>query len=262
MFNNAPGYQESVHITGIKMYEDLIDAETDSVKREKLIDTLLMIYDKRIECFGNEGYLLGRKGYEVMKYRQKNFDEIRAYFARSIELQGTKTEYFLLYPYAKLMAYEYRKGNMTLEEILQVYFTIADIVDKNKGGEFEANYTKAMESIIDYYKQVNILNCETLRDYYADLYRANPNDPEVWKKAKVGLEGCSTCDTVFQGMNKKLLEIEPSSELAARIADCEIKIGRASEALKYYDKALNLRVIMTVKPLWHMQSQFLFREDE
>lgn len=240
MFREAPGYQETVHITGIKMFKDLIDQEEDSVKRELLIDTVLMIYDKRIECFGKEGYLLGRKGYEVMKYRQKNYDEIRAYFARSIELQGDDTEYFILTPYAKLMAYEYRKEEISLEEILALYMKISEIVDANKGTDYEQYYNDAMESVTDYFKKLGILDCDNLRDVFAGMYKDDPENPEVWRKVKAGLSGCSTCDTLFNEINKKLLTVEPDVELATRIADCETKIGSTSEALKYYDKAIEL----------------------
>ena len=47
----------------------MINTEKDAEKRELLIDTLMMVYDWRIQNFGREGYVTGRKGIDFYKFR-------------------------------------------------------------------------------------------------------------------------------------------------------------------------------------------------
>ena len=58
----CPKSRKSLYINGSKMYKSFIKEEKDPAKRDLLVDTLLALYDKRIENFGQEGYVLGEKG--------------------------------------------------------------------------------------------------------------------------------------------------------------------------------------------------------
>ncbi len=240
VYQNAPGYHEAVIVNGIKMYQYLIDNETDSLQKELYIDTLMSLYDKRIECYGKECFNLGRKGYNLMKYRPRDYDNIRNTYQAALDACDLSPEYFILYPYTKLMAYEYRKGNIDKDAMFAVYERIAKIVDANKDGRYADKYEATFESIVEELKSIGILKCENMREYYAKVYQDNPDDPETWKKVYIALENCNTCDTVFLEMNKKLFEVEPTGELATSIADCEKNIGSPAAALEYLDRAIEL----------------------
>ena len=72
VYNNAPGARLSPFVDGIKIIEDRIKANKENREvKSAYIDTLFGIYDKRIECHGNEGKVLGMKAGKVLKYRSK-----------------------------------------------------------------------------------------------------------------------------------------------------------------------------------------------
>jgi tetratricopeptide (TPR) repeat protein len=65
----CPTYGESMYVHGAKMYRDLVEKESDASHKDALIDSLLTIFDLRIEHYENDGFLRGRKGGLMMRYR-------------------------------------------------------------------------------------------------------------------------------------------------------------------------------------------------
>ena len=61
----------------------------------------MMIYDKRIQFFGKEGYVLGRKGSDLIKYVPDRFEQAHAILSKSIDLQGDQSEAGTLLAYFK-----------------------------------------------------------------------------------------------------------------------------------------------------------------
>ena len=240
VFFNAPGFHEYIHIAGLKMYQSMIEEAKDPVRKEKLIDTLMMVYDKRIQCFGNEGYNLGRKGYDLMKYRSDSVDQIRVTLDKAIKAGQEKSEYFILYPYAKLTGYAYQQQKLTDEQMFKIYDMLNMIIDKNKESQYAKQYEESRSQILDWFTEIGLLKCDNLTKIYADKYKANPADQEVWKQAYSVLKACNDCNKSFNEMYKKLFEIEPSADLAIKIAMCDSDLGNSSESIKYMDKAMEL----------------------
>ena len=69
----------------------MIKNESDKAKKEKLIDTLMMVYDKRIQFFGKEGYVLGKKGSDLYKLRPNAYEESYEILKKSIQLEGNNS---------------------------------------------------------------------------------------------------------------------------------------------------------------------------
>lgn len=68
MFENCPDISTRIYSDGITLYTHFIKNSDDLLRKEELVDTLLMIYDQRINYFGShekysEGWILGRKGW-------------------------------------------------------------------------------------------------------------------------------------------------------------------------------------------------------
>ena len=66
VFNNCPRATENIFINGAYMYNGFIAAAKDSAVKQRLIDTLLLIYDTRIINWGNEGKQLANKANDLL----------------------------------------------------------------------------------------------------------------------------------------------------------------------------------------------------
>ena len=51
------------------MYEKFIEQADSPAEKDKFIDEMMKVYDKRIKYFGEEGYVLGRKATSWLKYK-------------------------------------------------------------------------------------------------------------------------------------------------------------------------------------------------
>ena len=89
----CPKTSESIWVNGVKIYQNLIKAEEDKAKKAALIDTLFQVYDERIIHFPvKEGYVLGRKGADLMKYKKSEPELAFESLMKSLEIQGKKME--------------------------------------------------------------------------------------------------------------------------------------------------------------------------
>ena len=49
--------------------------KVDKENKAAYIDTLMQIYDRRIRVFGKEGFVLGLKGSDLLRYEKTRYDE-------------------------------------------------------------------------------------------------------------------------------------------------------------------------------------------
>jgi hypothetical protein len=54
MYNNAPGFRKQTFMDGVVMYTAFIQKTTDNAVRQQYIDTLFQIYNKQIQCHGED----------------------------------------------------------------------------------------------------------------------------------------------------------------------------------------------------------------
>ena len=87
VFINCPKSTINIYLHGEKLVEELIKKESDKDKKEKYIDTLMLVYDKRIQHFGKEGYVLGKKGVDLYKLRPTAYEGAYEILKKSITLE-------------------------------------------------------------------------------------------------------------------------------------------------------------------------------
>ncbi len=103
---------------GIILYRDLYDRAEDPDMKATYLDTIMQIYDKRVECFGDPGYVAGRKAFDYYY----NFpgviseDDIYALFKEAIDAKGEKADYFIINPFAKIVSDKIINKTISLEE--------------------------------------------------------------------------------------------------------------------------------------------------
>ena len=75
IFLNCPDFRQNTYLDGVKiMTYGFIRTTKDEALKEKYIDTLVMLYDKRAEYFpmgknGSQvGNIMGRKGVDLLKW--------------------------------------------------------------------------------------------------------------------------------------------------------------------------------------------------
>src|SRR5690554_6898156 len=91
-YSTCPASSERMYLDGITMMDDKIKNATSDEVRAIYIDSLFLIYDQRIENFGKEGYVLGRKGADMLRLAQKDYESAYHVLEKSIQLEGLKSQ--------------------------------------------------------------------------------------------------------------------------------------------------------------------------
>lgn len=65
LLNNAPNLNKSIYINGVKIYNGMASEEADVTQKVVFQDSVLMLYDLRIQYFGEEGKVLNRKAFDA-----------------------------------------------------------------------------------------------------------------------------------------------------------------------------------------------------
>ena len=173
--HKAPGANGRVKYhfdDGIKIFKHFYDQEKDSLKRLRWIDSIDWVYNKRLECFGDEAYILGRKAFDFYYYFANDVsqDSIFHFFAKAVDLKKEKTDYFVINPFSKMLYDRFRYGKIDTLGAKHYANILVEAIDYGSS-HCKASECQAWEIIKDY--APNILdNFEGIEDFYpCDYYR-------------------------------------------------------------------------------------------
>ena len=223
VFNNCPDFKQSTYVDGVSIISNaFIRNEKDPAVRDKYIDTLIMVYDRRAEYFGANGIgnIMGRKGSDILKYNKNRFEEAYHALKQAIDLNGNDSESAFIQPYFTAVISMAKEGKIEESAILDEYSRLMEIVDYNiKKYTEEANQKDlddftAVKSNLDVAVQP-YANCEDLVRIYQPKFEANPNDVELLSKIATVLEkrGCDNTD-LYLAVAVNLHKVNPTPESA------------------------------------------------
>ena len=128
-YSLAPGANGRIQYhfdDGVKIYTDLFKNAIDKDQKQAYIDTVMMIYDKRSECFGNEATIKGRKAFDYYYnfFEYSDADKTFNLFQEAVEDKGKKADYFVINPFSKLLHDRVVEGKISKEEGVKLAITL------------------------------------------------------------------------------------------------------------------------------------------
>lgn len=253
VFNNCPKAMESIYTDGNKIIEYRIKkAKGNDAAKEGMIDTLLLTYSKRIENFPNhyrtgksqEGFILGREGVDLYKYRPNDYEQVYNLLKQSIELEGNKSQVDVLVYYFRMVIKLAENGKIDKAEIVDTYDQLSQIVDENikkyaSKPKKLANYETAKNNIELTFEPY--ATCDDLVAIYQKKFDETPEDIELIQKiTKVLDKNDCTGSELFFTATQKLHELEPTPASAYLMARMLIKKEDFATASQYLLEAIDL----------------------
>ncbi|MCR4680579.1 MAG: hypothetical protein K5636_03080 [Bacteroidales bacterium] len=157
---NCPCCWDGIYTNAQNMFNGLIKAENDSLKREHLIDTLIYSYEIRNLYFPekfSKGYCLGFKAYNTLLYRSKSMNldqikEVEGWFEQSVEMEKENTQPAIWDKYFQLSE-SITKATKDTSVVIEAYGRATDYLD-----------VSINNSLVKYEKQVAVI--DSLYDLY------------------------------------------------------------------------------------------------
>lgn len=189
-YNFAPGANGRIQYhfdDGVKIYTDLFKKATNKVQKQAYVDTVMMIYDKRAECFGEEATIKGRKAFDYYYnfYEYSDADQTFNLFKEAVSAKGKNADYFVINPFSKLLYDRVVEQKISNEEGAKLALTIYSAISNglatcgnkceswNIIADYAPNRLETLEGIDDFY------DCDYYSDKYYSQFQESPTDCEV-----------------------------------------------------------------------------------
>ncbi|MDB4107376.1 hypothetical protein N8368_03565 [Bacteroidia bacterium] len=238
--DNYKAYKEEV-LANKAAHSALLNAEAELV---------FSCFAKRIEFFGQEGYIKGKWANEIVKLTPADRDKGLAMFEESIAMEGDKTTSKVPKDYIYAGVKQYKAKKSSLDSLFLILDMVTPIIDNNI-----AKYTAAGLSAKDSAKGVKwvatqdavigmmkpYLDCDKLKELKEPYFAAKSGDI-TWLKATVKLLDRGGCESkpFYLQCSEELFKLEPSSDAALSLAKAFGKQGDDTKATSYYNKAADL----------------------
>jgi tetratricopeptide (TPR) repeat protein len=254
LYNKYPKSTLNLYIRGVIMYEDLIENANSAAEKEKYIDELMRMYDKRIRYFGEKGFVLGRKATSWLKYKledrdlaneelleilKKGYDWIN----ESINEQGNKTELPVLVLLMQTTRSLFLMNEIPKETVVKNYNTTNEILEAIRTTETDGQRLKNVEEVHAFVEDIfgtsGAADCEALTNILSPQFEQNRNDAEFVKGMLRRLRAAN-CDEsqLFAQATQQLYELEPSAEAAFNMARRFVRRDETEKAKDFYQQAM------------------------
>ena len=254
-FENCHGSSKYIYIQGAKNLKHKIEnAETDEDKKNYL-DMLMQLYDKRAEYFQEEGYCLGKKGLDLIKYDQEAIKTSYEYLKKSVELDGKEVDDAVAATLMTASTVLMQRGEIDPAELINNYVVTMEALNaKLKETRLKDRTEKAIENVEKTFAESGAADCESLVNIFTPKYETGKTDVEFLKKLTKMLDEADCKETeLFAKASESLYSLEPSSEAAANLAKLFALRDELDKAASYYTEAIGHETDPIVKSEYNFQ---------
>lgn len=243
VFAECPASSQNLYVDGVKMYKSFISKEKNPDVVEGLIDTLMLIYDRRFKYFNDEANVLGRKATDLLRYRKDDIESVEeayGYLSRSIEIGRSKARDAIVILFVNSSVTLVSAGVHDNGVAIEDYFTATGMIDEKLAkNSKDKRWLRAKESVDNFVLDKGILGCDALNEYYSPLFEANKDDQVFLNKVVdfYSKTGCDRADLYVSAL-ENLYKINPTSESAYLVANLFLAKQKYDESILYFNEAI------------------------
>ena len=249
LITNAPNLNKSLYQNGVKIYDNLAKVEKDPARKQELIDSLLWMYDQRIEYFNDKANVMNRKAIKAYRYYIKDYDrsgELLQMFDEAYELAGNKVLDQNLLAYMNVIKVnKLVKKILTDDQVLDRYDNITSIIEyKIKAAQDAGKSTDKLNTqkshIDNILTEIVVIDCEFVENTMGPKFKESPDDVKLVKRMfSFMLTGKCTDSPLFLDVAKQLQKLEPNYGLAKVIGTKCMSAKDFTCAEAYLKESLN-----------------------
>lgn len=244
VFNECPMSTKNIYIDGVKIFGYMIKQEKKEEKKKKYIDSLMMVYDQRIQYFGDEAQNLSRKAVDLFRYDNSRYAEVYDITKKVYEQLKNETSVSTMMVMFQASLIKYQKKNEDKEQFINDFSIASSVMDiqyKNETNDHRKEQMKKLQNVLeDMFAKSGAADCETLVSIYEPKFEANKGNIDYLKQVLKILDkiGCNE-SILFAKSAEALYKLEPSSEAAYSLAKVFLKKEQYSKSVEYYKEAIS-----------------------
>lgn len=242
VYEICPQSSQNIYIRGIRMIKMKLDAMSESdPNRLVLVDSLMRVYDKRIQYFGRRGYNLQQKGSDLMAYAPERDEEISAILKEAYELQKDKLDAATVMKYFENEARMYGEKKLSSEAIIELYADLSSTLKKQL--EKDSTVKPVSDALDQRFASLGVATCADLVGIYGPKFEAAPQDVDLAKTVYNHLTSLRCYDEpIYLQAAQLIFKSSPSASLALEIARICVTKRDNSQAEEYFKQAVALEL--------------------
>ena len=251
-FLNCPMATKNIVMNGPQIIEHQAKKEGISPEVKKAyLDTLWMIYDKRVELYPDDkGYALGRKGMDMYDYAEDDYTDVYNTLKESMRTDTLKTDaYVLMRLYTAGMKRLVAK-QIEMDAMYDLYDEAATIIDhqlKNTTDEKKLKKITKVQGVIDQNFE-RIAKEEQYVELMAAKVDAAPTDENLLNKViSMMTKRKWTGNDLYLKCSELSYKLKPSATAAYGLYEGYAKKGNDAESTKYLEESIKLEQDNTEK---------------
>lgn len=233
LIEKCPQASENIYVNGTKLYKQRINRAQSLAEKNAYVDSLLWIYDVRLENFGThrtrgKDYILERKAREYLTYKESDREGIRKAFedaiAAQIEASG-KADPEVVAIYFKNICDDYTNDVVDAMTVVAAYDENAKYFEgiAPEQNEFKDQFEKC-------FAMSGAASCDNIEKIFSKKIADAPEDETVLAQAMALMSRAKCESDFFLSVGEKYYAINPSSNTAMMLAE-------AFQNRKDYEKA-------------------------
>ena len=250
LLEQSPAAAQGIYTNGIKLYKNQINRAENDEQRAMFIDSLLYVYDVRLQAFGNhakygKAYILDRKAREYLTYKSDDREGVRKIFNDAIAASEEKTgkpDLELVAIYFSNLCEDFKNDLVAADAVIADYDRFSPAFDGADGesAELKNQFDSAFGAS-------GAASCENLEALFSKKLAAEPENEALLSQA-VSLMSRANCDSdFFFHTAEKYYAIKPSSETALFLAQGFQNRSEFEKAMKYLNEALAAETVSAEK---------------
>ncbi len=235
LMNAVPKASQALYQYGATTYKNLAQRATSLDQKKIYVDSVMLIYDRRVENFGNAA---NTQGITTLQLKARDYaalnpmdrEGVRKFYKEAIDASGAAVSPVFVLEYFQQLVNDFKGVGVSPEELLSSYEQLTPLME-NATAEQKDTFTGMFATS-------GAANCDVLEELYAKELAAKPGDAELLKKA-FNLMSMAGCDSDFYlSVGEQYYAAEPSSDVAIRLAMIFEKKEQFDKAISYLNEQI------------------------
>jgi len=208
------GVTQSLYQDGQNIIKFMINQTKDDKYRKELVDSLILMYDIRIEKFPATKARLSAytfKAYDMATYYKGDDMKIFAALQDVVKFGKEQTDQNILVLNMQYASSLFKEGKLTAEDVINVYEQGSALFDKKSQVDQSEAMTEARNSFETLFAVSGVADCDNLIALFEPRFEQNCTDISYVRRVVQLLSnaGCESSDLFFNAV-QSLYKIEPS----------------------------------------------------
>ncbi len=239
LLSTAPKSTQNLYINAANLLDNMILRAQSLQEKNRLIDTLMMVYDMRIQHFGDQpqssaAHVLKMKAQAYLDYKSADRVGIHNLFKQAIEAGGQDVDLNFVNIYFNELTSDYKADEIELDQYMDEYEKLEALFNLPAN----ADKTEERTTFEALFMNSGAANCENLQAMLAPRIEANPTDAALLKKAVQNLTRAKCKNDFYFDVAEKYYAVDPSSETALILAAGFEEAKDYAKALQYLNAAM------------------------